>query len=125
MAPASPCSPCAGTTVPTPEHERDEYERVVLGALPRILVEPGSQAANLARQGDTYGGVRMERGYLDEFGPEHANVILFRNLDRPQCPFGYRRRAVETPDTYFTTAPIATPTSCRRRVCGGDLVGPL
>ena len=73
-----------------------EYERVVLEGLHRILIEPGSQAANLARRGETHGGVRVDRVYLDESGPEVA--ILFRDLDRPDCPFGFRIGAVETPD---------------------------
>ena len=73
-----------------------EYERAVLEELHRILIEPGSQAANLARRGETHGGVRVERVYLDE--SEHEIAILFRDLDRPDCPFGYRIEAVETPD---------------------------
>jgi hypothetical protein len=75
-----------------------EYERLVLEGLHRILIEPGGQAANLARRGETHGGVRVERVYLDESGPEHEVAILFRDLDRPDCPFGYRIEAVETPD---------------------------
>jgi hypothetical protein len=73
-----------------------EYERAVLEGLHRILIEPGSQAANLARRGETHGGVRVDRVYLDE--SEHEIAILFRDLDRPDCPFGYRMGAVETPD---------------------------
>jgi hypothetical protein len=93
MDPASPCSPSAGTTV-----RRAEYECVVLGELHRILIEPGSQVANLARRGETHGGVRVERVYLDESGPEYEIAILFRDLYRPECLFGYRIEAVETPD---------------------------
>ena len=75
-----------------------EYGRVVLQELHRILIEPGSQAANLARRGETHGGVRVDRVYLDESGPEHEIAILFRDLDRPDRPFGYRIEAVETPE---------------------------
>ena len=75
-----------------------EYERVVLEGLRRILIDPGSQAANLARRGETHGGVRVDRVYLDESGPGHEVAILFRDLDRPDCPFGFRIGAVETPD---------------------------
>ena len=75
-----------------------EYERLVLEGLRRILIEPGSQAANLARRGETHGGVRVDRVYLDESGPEHEVAILFRDFDRPDCPFGFRIEAVETPD---------------------------
>ncbi len=67
-----------------------EYERVVLQELHRILIEPGSQVANLARRDETHGGVRMARVY--------QIAILFRDLGRPDCPFGYRIGAVETPD---------------------------
>jgi len=70
----------------------------VLEGLQRILVEPGSQVANFARRGGTHGGVRVERVYLDESGPEHEVTILFRDLDRPDCLFGYRIEAIETPD---------------------------
>ena len=75
-----------------------EYERAVLEGLHRLLIEPGSQAANLARRGETHGGVRVDGVYLDESGPEHEIAILFRDLDRPDHPFGYRIGAVETPD---------------------------
>jgi hypothetical protein len=40
----------------------------------------------------------VERVYLDESGPEHEIAILFRDLGRPNCLFGYRIEAVETPD---------------------------
>jgi hypothetical protein len=42
-----------------------EYERLVLEGLRRILIEPGSQAANLARRGETHGDVRVDGVYLD------------------------------------------------------------
>ncbi len=71
---------------------------MALGELHRILIEPGSQVENLALRGETHGGVRVERIYLDESGPEHEIAILFRDLDRPECLFGYRISAVETPD---------------------------
>jgi len=35
---------------------------------------------------------------VDESGSEHEIAILFRDLDRPDRPFGYRIGAVETPD---------------------------
>ena len=94
-----------------------EYERVVLEELHRILIDPGSQAANLARRGETHGGVRVDRVYLDESGPEHEIAILFRDLDRPGCPFGYRIEAIETPDV-LNEATNPVPTSRRRRRCG-------
>ena len=89
-----------------------EYERVVLEGLHRILIEPGSQAANLARRGETHGGVRADKVYLDESGPAHVVAILFRDLDRPDCPFGYRIGAVETPDVpNEATNPYTDPSS--------------
>jgi hypothetical protein len=75
-----------------------EYERVVLEAIPDADGEPGSRAANLARRGETHGGVRVGRVYLDESRSEHETATLFRDLDRPDCPFGCRIGAVETPD---------------------------
>ncbi len=62
----------------------------------RILIEPGSQIPNLGRPGETHRGVRVETIYLDESGPEHEVAILFRDLGRPDCLFGYRMEAVET-----------------------------
>ncbi len=61
-----------------------------------MLIEPGSQAANLALRGETHDGVRVERIYLDESGPEHEIAMLFLDLGRPDCLFGYRIEAVET-----------------------------
>ena len=70
----------------------------MLEGLHRILIDPGSQVANLACRGETHGGVRVEGIHLDESGPEHEIAILFRDLDRPECLFGYRIEAVEDPD---------------------------
>ena len=69
----------------------------MLEGLHRILIEPGSQAANLALRDETHDGVRVENIYLDESGPGHETAILFRDLGRPDCLFGYRVEAVETP----------------------------
>jgi hypothetical protein len=93
-----------------------EYERLVLEGLHRILIEPGGQAANLARRGETHGGVRVERVYLDESAPEHEIAILFRDLDRPECPFGYRIEAVETPDVLHGSASPYTDLSSAAQV---------
>ena len=71
-----------------------------------MLIGPGGQAANLAHRGETHGGVRVERVYQDDSGPEHEIAILFRDLDRPDCPFGYRIEAVETPEVlHGSTSP--------------------
>ncbi len=70
----------------------------MLEGLHRILIEPGTQAPNLALRGETHDGVRVERINLDESGPEHEIAILFRDLGRPDCLFGYRIEAVEDPD---------------------------
>ncbi|HEV2744362.1 MAG TPA: hypothetical protein VGV91_14500 [Rubrobacter sp.] len=70
----------------------------MLEGLHRMLIEPGSQAANFALRGETHDGVRVERIYLDESGPEHEIEILFRDLGRPDCLFGYGIEAVETPE---------------------------
>ncbi len=75
-----------------------EYERIVLWELRQILLEPGGQAENLERRGGTHEGVRVEEVRLDESGPEHEIVVLFRDLGRPKCLFGYRIEALETPD---------------------------
>ena len=96
----------------------------MLEGLHRIPIEPGGQAANLARRGETHGGVRVERVYLDESGPEHEIAILFRDLDRPECPFGYRIEAVETPDVLHGSASPYTDLSSAAQVWA-EIVCPL
>ena len=70
----------------------------MLEGLHRILIEPGTQVSNLRRPDETHDGVRVEGIHLDESGPEHEIAIPFRDLGRPDCLFGYRIEAVETPD---------------------------
>ncbi len=88
----------------------------MLEGLHRILIEPGSQAANLALRGETHDGVRVERINLDESGPEHEIAILFRDLGRPDCLFGYRIEAVETPDALNEAASHHTDLSSATQV---------
>ena len=58
----------------------------------------------------------MERVYLDESGPEHEIAILFRNLDRPDCLFGYGRGAVETSDVLHESTNPCTDLSSAAQV---------
>ena len=75
-----------------------EYERIVLRELRHILMEPGGQTESLERPTATHGGVRVEEVRLDASGPEHEIVLLFRDLARSRCLFGYRIEALEAPD---------------------------
>ena len=92
-----------------------EYERLVLHELRQILMEPGGQAENLARQGSTHGGVRVEDVRLEGPGPEREIGILFRDLGRPECLLGYRIGALEPPDVlYERINPYLEPASAPR-----------
>jgi hypothetical protein len=95
---------------------------VVLEELRRIPIDPGSQAANLRRRGETHGGVRVDGVYLDE--SEHEIALLFRDLDRPDCPFGYRIEAFESPDVLRdSTNSYTDPVSAAR--AWGEIVWAL
>jgi hypothetical protein len=61
-------------------------------------VEPRGQAENLERPGATHWGVEVEEIRLDESGPGHEIVVLFRIFARPRCLFEYRMETLETPD---------------------------
>ncbi len=92
-----------------------EYERLVLQELRRILMAPGGQAENLERRGETHKGVRVEEVRLDDSGPEREIVVLFRDPGRPECLFGYRIEALETPDILHEgNNPYLDPASAAR-----------
>jgi len=63
----------------------------------------------------------VERVYLDESGPEHEIAILFRNLDRPDCLFGYGRGAVETSDVLHESTNPCTALSSAAQVWAGNV----
>ena len=72
------------------------------------MIEPGSQAANPARRGETHGGVRAERVYLDESGSEHEIAPCSGTSTARVALLGYRIGAVETPDVlHDSTNPYA------------------
>jgi hypothetical protein len=39
--------------------------------------------------------IRVEEVWLDTSEPDHKVVILFRDLDRPKCHFGFDMEAIE------------------------------
>ena len=53
---------------------------------------------------------------MDESGSEHEIGILFRDPDRPDCPFGYRIGAVETPDVLHDSTNPYTDLSAAAQV---------
>ena len=59
-----------------------------------MLLDPHKQSS---RPRAETGKVWVDEIYLDTSQPEHDVVILFRDLDRPQCKFGFGAAAVEAP----------------------------
>ncbi|HET7480902.1 MAG TPA: hypothetical protein VFJ72_15465 [Rubrobacteraceae bacterium] len=88
---------------------RAEYEQRVLQELRRILLGPGGEPKRFKDRG--YRKIQVEDVRLDESKPEHELIILFRDLTRPECLFGFNMEAVERgqligPDdahTFYTT----------------------
>ena len=77
------------------EHRRREYEKVVLQSIRQILLDPQKQ---IDRPRTDTGKVWVDEVSLDTSEPEHDIVILFRDLDRPECKFGFRMKALEALD---------------------------
>lgn len=74
--------------------ERVEYERQVVEGLQKLLLGPDGQAKQLASEGT---GVRVvvEEVRLDTSSAVgSAAVVLYRDLERPKCLFGWRMEAM-------------------------------
>ena len=70
------------------EHEQrsPEYEHTLLNELRRILLGPEKQARRTESENPR---VWVEDVRIDAFGEVRTVVILFRDIDRPECLFGY------------------------------------
>ena len=73
---------------------RGEYEGTVLRELRRILLGPDGQARRFEDEGPGE-NIRVEDVRLRRVEPDHKVIILLRNLDRPECVFGFDMEAVE------------------------------
>jgi hypothetical protein len=77
------------------EQWRAEYEGTVLHELTRMLFDPKKQAERIERDQPR---IRVEDVRLDTSEAEHGIVILFRDLDRPGCLFGWEVDAMPDSD---------------------------
>jgi hypothetical protein len=74
---------------------RTAYERHLIKELSKQLLGPEGQALRLGEEG-TASRVLGEEVLLDASSPEASEVvILYRDLQRPACRFGWRMDAVE------------------------------
>jgi hypothetical protein len=71
-----------------------EYEQTVLRELRKIMLGSDGQARRFEDEGSGE-KIRVEDVRLDTSEPDHKIVILLRNLDRPECVFGFDMEAVE------------------------------
>lgn len=74
------------------EQGRNEYERTFLTELRKLLLDPKIQAQ---REQDNP-PVRVEDVRIETSTEGGAAVILFRDLNRPECLFGYAWDHLET-----------------------------
>lgn len=86
------------------ESQRSEYERFFFTELRRLLdpdLMVSVQDANGLRRvtrgkvSYLYQVIKIEEIRLDTSAPEHEVVVLLRDLERPECLFGWRAPAVE------------------------------
>lgn len=90
--------------------EYKQYKRIVLRELRRELLDSGGRARHLKAWGETHKGLRVEEVRLEDSGGGDKVVILFRDLGRPECLFGFEAPSVEpdqlgpdgTPRNYYT-----------------------
>lgn len=77
------------------EQRRAQYEDTVLRELTKVLLDPKKQAERIEGEQPR---IRVEDVRLDTSEAEHSIAILFRDLDRPECLFGYDVDAMPDPD---------------------------
>ena len=77
--------------------ERSEYQARMLGELRRRLLDPDGRAKTLDREGT---GSRVVVEEVRPEGPsgEGMVAVLYRDLRRPECLFGWRIEAMEPED---------------------------
>lgn len=87
-----------------------EYKQIVLRELRRQLFDSGGHARHLRTWGETHKGLRIKEVWLNESSGEDEIAVLFRDLGRPECLFGFKASSVEserlgpdgTPRNYYT-----------------------
>jgi hypothetical protein len=86
------------------EMERSEYQAQVVGELRRLLLDPDGRPKPLGREG-TASRVVVEEVSVKDFSDGGAVVVLYRDLRRPECLFGWCMEALEPevePDIWTT-----------------------
>jgi hypothetical protein len=73
---------------------RGEYQARILGELRRRLLDPDGRAKTLDREG-TGSRVVVEEVRLEGHSGEGMVAVLYRDLRRPECLFGWRMGAME------------------------------
>ena len=84
--------------------ERSEYQARILRELRQRLLDPDGRAKTLDREG-TGSRVVVEEVRLEGPSGEGMVVVLYRDLRRPECLFGWRMEAMEPeyePDIWAT-----------------------
>ena len=79
------------------EMERDEYQARVVGDLRRILLDHDGRAKTLDREG-TGSRVVVEEVRLEGSPGEGMVAVMYRDLHRSECLFGWRMEAMEPED---------------------------
>ncbi len=77
--------------------EPSEYRALVVGELRRRLLDPDGGAKTPGRE-DPEGRVVVEEVRLGDPPNEGMVVVLYRDVRRPGCLFGWRMEAVEPED---------------------------
>jgi len=72
---------------------RSEYQARVVGELRRRLFDPDGRARTLDREG-TGSRVVVEEVGQEDSSDEGMVVVLYRDLRRPECLFGWRMGAM-------------------------------
>lgn len=73
---------------------RIEYERRAVEALRQRLLGPGGKAKKFGEEG-TSSRILVEDVRIETAPTGNLIVILYRDLDRPDCLFGWRIEAME------------------------------
>jgi hypothetical protein len=74
--------------------EQSEYQARVVGELRRLLLGLNGCPKTLDREG-TGSRVVVEEVRLEDSSSEGMVVVLYRDLRRPECLFGWRMEAME------------------------------
>jgi hypothetical protein len=85
--------------------DRNEYQTQVVGELRQLLLDPNGRPRPLEREGTASRVVVVEVRLEDSSLEGVVVVVLYRDLHRPECLFGWRMEAMEPenePDVWTT-----------------------